>query len=460
MSLFSLLNRSALTAAIRAPFTKQYPGGAAVAASRVNATLVPNPGIRDNGYEELFYNAAGTDVITGTGVDSSDNFNLSEETYLPMRKTVKFNLATTASLVTQHFFIVPSACRLVGITEIHATAESTATTLTAYIEKLTGTTAPGSGSTVMSGTFDLKATANTLQTATLSMPTTGDSSDPLLQFAAGDRVGIKISAAATELAGVVVCLTFAPETGTKWITYNLAANGDLVDQTFFIANRDYIVTAAYYVHSTKCSVASTAVQLVHDTGTNAPGAGTDMLTNNTNAGFDCTATANTVQTGVLVAAQTRLAPGDRLSVDYAGTLTALAGVVLVVVLQSTARRKEIVFTLSKNANLGVDQSFFIADRNYQITDASEVHSVAAGGVSVVQLTRDKSTDAPGAGTDLLSNTTNTGFNLNGTANTVQVATWLDTRFNYLMAGDRLSLDFANTAQSSAGLTVTVSLIPV
>jgi hypothetical protein len=453
----------ALTAAIRAPYSKQYSGGAGLASNRANASALPGgPGVFDNGYEELFSNAAGTDVVSGCSVDVNDNFMLSEELYQPMYQPVKFNLATSASLVTQHFMIIPTAARLVGITEIHATAETTAAALTGYIEKLTGTTAPGSGSTVMSGTFNFKGTANTLQTATLSTPTTGDSSDPLLLFPALSRVGIKFSGAATELAGVVISMAFAPLDGSKWIVYNMNANGDLVDQTFFLANRDYIATNAYYVHSTKGTDASAVnVQLTKDTGTNAPGAGTDMLTNSTNAGFDCKAAINTVQTGTFAttAGLTRLAPGNRLSVDYAGTLTALAGVVLVVVFQKTQRRIEVTFTLSKNANLGVDQAFFTARRNLQITDITCVFSVTAGGASKVQVTRDTLTDAPGAGTDLLSNNTNAGFDLAATANTVQVGTFVDSRFNQVMAGDRISADFANAAQSSAGVTITVSMIP-
>ncbi len=451
-----------LTPAIRAPFNKQYPGGTPVAVNIANAGSVPSLGIRDNGYQELFFNAAGSDVITGSGVGTDDSFYLSEEVYQPMYQIVDFPLATAASLITQHFMIIPTACRLVGISEIHATAESTAATMTAYIEKLTGTTAPGSGTTLMSGTFNMKATANTVQTATLSEPTTGDSTDSAIQLATGDRIGIKFSTTGTELAGLVVTMAFAPNDGSKWIVYNMQANGDLVDQSFFLANRDYIVTGAYEVHSTKGTNGSAVnVQLVKDTGTNAPGAGTDMLTNSTNAGFDLKGAINTVQTGVLAttAGLTRLAPGNRLSVDFAGTLTALAGVVVVVTLQKTARRLEVTWTLSKNANLGVDQAFFIARRNFQITDITEVHSVAAGGASKVQVTRDTLTDAPGAGTDLLSNNTNAGFDLAATANTVQVGTFVDTRFNYLMAGDRLSVDFANAAQSSAGVTVTVSLIP-
>lgn len=108
-----------------------------------------------------------------------------------------------------------------------------------------------------------------------------------------------------------------------------------------------------------------------------------------------------------------------------------------------------------------DQVFFIATRPYRVVAASEVHSVAAGGASVLQLVKDTATDAPGAGTDLLTNNTNTGFDLNATANTVQVGALSGTAANLRLAtGDRLSVDYANTIQSSAGVVVTVALAPL
>lgn len=109
------------------------------------------------------------------------------------------------------------------------------------------------------------------------------------------------------------------------------------DHTFFVANRAYRVTAIREVHSTAGSDGSAVnVQVTKDTGTQAPGAGANLLTNNTNAGFDMKGTANTVQTGTLTAttADLELAAGDRLSLDFAGTLTALAGVVVTVSLEA------------------------------------------------------------------------------------------------------------------------------
>lgn len=102
-----------------------------------------------------------------------------------------------------------------------------------------------------------------------------------------------------------------------------------------------------------------------------------------------------------------------------------------------------------------DKVFFIATQALTVTSISEIHTVAAGGASVLQVTKDTATDAPGAGTDLLS----TGFDLNGTANTVQTGALVTTAAITLAAGDRLAVDYANTIQSSAGVVVTACMTP-
>ena len=125
------------------------------------------------------------------------------------------------------------------------------------------------------------------------------------------------------------------KTGTYAASYTMLANGSLVDQTFFVAPEACKVVAISYVHSVAGTNGSAVnLQVTKDTGTNAPGAGTDLLTNNSNAGFNCKGTANTVQAGTLVAtaATLTLAAGDRLAVDFAGTLTDLAGVTVTVLL--------------------------------------------------------------------------------------------------------------------------------
>ena len=120
-----------------------------------------------------------------------------------------------------------------------------------------------------------------------------------------------------------------------YIMFAMLANGSLADQCFFIADRALTVVSINEVHSVAGNDAGAVnLQVTKDTGTQAPGAGTDLLTNNTNAGFNLKGTANTVQNGTLTATAGALdlAAGDRLSVDFAGTLTTLAGVVVTVAL--------------------------------------------------------------------------------------------------------------------------------
>lgn len=125
------------------------------------------------------------------------------------------------------------------------------------------------------------------------------------------------------------------ENPTFEIEVPIVANAGAVDQAFFLSQVPCKVIGISYIHATAgTGSGSVNVQVTKDTGTDAPGAGTDLLTNNTNAGFDCKGTANTVQTGALVTTTAvNLAAGDRLSLDFAGTLTSLAGVLVSVRLQ-------------------------------------------------------------------------------------------------------------------------------
>ncbi len=121
---------------------------------------------------------------------------------------------------------------------------------------------------------------------------------------------------------------------------------------------------------------------------------------------------------------------------------------------TTGGTTRVSFT-GQTTEAATDRAIFLADRAYLVTAIYEVHAVAAGGASTLQVTKDTGTDAPGAGTDLLQST---GFNLNATANTVQTGTLITSTASLtLAAGDRLSIDFANAIQSTAGLAITVVL---
>lgn len=117
------------------------------------------------------------------------------------------------------------------------------------------------------------------------------------------------------------------------VSFHAQPATEMVDQSFFVATRAYQVTAISFVHAVAETTAATlAVQVTKDVSTNAPGAGTDLLTNNTNTGFDAKATANTVQAGTLTGtvASLQLAAGNRLSVDFSAAATELVGVTITV----------------------------------------------------------------------------------------------------------------------------------
>lgn len=213
-----------------------------------------------------------------------------------------------------------------------------------------------------SGSFDLSASTSTFKTPTGAFSLNGDTT-----LAAGKNLTGAAGAGAVDLSAMTGTFktptgaatlsgdttvasgkTLAVTTADKLtvgglivpqeieVSVRVGAAALMVDHSFFIATQAYQVTKVKFVHAVAESTASTLlVQVVKDTGTDAPGAGTDLLTNNTNAGFDCKATANTVQSGTLTAtaASLQLAAGDRLSLDFSAGATELVGVTITVTLK-------------------------------------------------------------------------------------------------------------------------------
>lgn len=414
-----------------------------------------------NNFTQKWKNAAGTADVLGVGVDTSNNLTVGGAVTTPFRQSITLPIPLNAGCVDQCVFIVPYVMTITGITEVHATAGNDASAVTLNLTKDISGVLPGQGSTIMSGTFDMKGTANTDQTATMA---TATNNSGLLTFAAGDRIGANFTGTITTLAGVTVTLYYYASGLGDFCVYR-SVESTAADQCLYIANKPMKVAAAYYAHSTAGTNGSAVnVQVTKDTSTNAPGAGTDLLTDNTNAGFNCKGTINIVQTGTLTgtAASLILAASDRVSVDFAGTLTALAGVIIVVVFEPWYNKlKDVSIKCFANADC-VDQSFWVADRSYRILDARYVNATAGtdGGSVNAQITVDDQTDAPGAGVDVLSNNTAAGFNCKGTANTVEVATFNSSAAQYINSGNRLSLDYAGVTTTLAGVVCTLTIEPV
>lgn len=107
-----------------------------------------------------------------------------------------------ANAVTQTLYTAMYPCELVGV-QIQIDAQSTSGTIT--VAKCTGTTAPASGTAMLTGTINIGSggiVANTVTNGTLV--TTSNTST--LRLAAGDRIAAIFSGTVTSLSGCVLSL--------------------------------------------------------------------------------------------------------------------------------------------------------------------------------------------------------------------------------------------------------------
>jgi hypothetical protein len=233
--------------------------------------------------------------------------------------------------------------------------------------------------------------------------------------------------------------------------YYIKSNSRLASQNFFLANRYMTVVGVYAVWSTAFAAAVT-VDVTKDTATNAPGAGTSILT----AAMDGTSTINTVLTPALAAsaATLKLAPGDRLSVKYSATTTG-AGVVIYVVLAPSYSLIDISYSVPDAANIAT-KTIFTADRDYEVYDVSACWKTLSGTSGTIIFTADTGTTAPGGGTGIITGT----LDATSAAETPLIGTvQTSPRAKWLSAGDRIAIKFAGTLNGLDGVSANVSLIP-
>lgn len=144
----------------------------------------------------------------------------------------------------------------------------------------------------------------------------------------GRRIGKALNA--TVNAGDLVSVVILPSLNDRLIlTFPTAATS--VAQHIFIADKAYQVVSIKEIHSVVGGGAA-AVRARKITDTSAPGAvASGTVKEITTATFDLTATINTTLTGTLSAtpADYTMAAGDKLALNFTGTLTGLVGVVVV-----------------------------------------------------------------------------------------------------------------------------------
>lgn len=408
----------------------------------------------DNNKELTWSNYADTVSVKALKVDLDDKIQIDRQAILGAREVITFPLDLAASQATQTIFIAKRVMTIIGITEIHGTANGA--TLTAYISKDTGTSAPGAGYNTMTNTFNLNGTANTLQSATLAAVKPNGDPNAYIVLAIGDRLAIKLSTTLTSLAGLQITLICTPGYKENFAIYRMNANGSIATQGIFVALRDTTITGVSALWSTAGTNGGTVtVDVTKETSTTASGSGTSVLA----AALSVKTTANTVANPALTstASLLSLVASDRLSVKLTGTLTALAGLVVIVYFAPSYTYVDIGFNLLANASL-VDQTIFTADRDYEIAEVVEVHGTAGtdGGGVTLTIGISRGTTAPGSGTQALTTT----FDMKSTAYTpvfLGGTTLLHTRL--IPAGARVDLNFNGTTTALANLQLRMALIP-
>jgi len=103
-----------------------------------------------------------------------------------------------------HIFTATCPCEVMIASEVHSVAGSDAGSVVLDIQKLTGTTALGSGTSILATTFNLKSTAYT------PVQKSGTGLSTARQLATTDRLALKTTGTLTALQGVQVTLYIKP----------------------------------------------------------------------------------------------------------------------------------------------------------------------------------------------------------------------------------------------------------
>lgn len=130
---------------------------------------------------------------THTGRDFSTKI---QENFLITHTLFGTTAATAGNY--NHFFTAPVPVQVVGVREVHSAAGTDGSAVSLQIERLQGTEASGAGDDLLDTAFDLKGTADTVQTGALTTAKTNRN------LVAGDRLGLVLSGTPTSVANMSV----------------------------------------------------------------------------------------------------------------------------------------------------------------------------------------------------------------------------------------------------------------
>lgn len=117
---------------------------------------------------------------------------------LPVMVRIKGSDAATAGNYTAPFFIANRSYEVIEVRERHETAGSDAGAVTVMLKKVPSGTAPGSGTNMLTAGINLKATADTNQSGSITATVANR------RLARGDAMSLVTTGVLTAVAGVTV----------------------------------------------------------------------------------------------------------------------------------------------------------------------------------------------------------------------------------------------------------------
>ncbi len=141
------------------------------------------------------------------------------------------------------------------------------------------------------------------------------------------ELNLTLTSSDTEMYTFPGTLTSAITVGQIVVTCTVLEVAGMLDQSCFIADKIYTVTAISQIHTIKETATALTIMPTKQEGTEAPASGQDLLS----TGFNALSTAQTIQNGALTStgADLILAVGDRLGLDFTtGATGELQGVVV------------------------------------------------------------------------------------------------------------------------------------
>lgn len=186
--------------------------------------------------------------------------------------------------------------------------------------------------TLIGGNLTLGNVIKPTNTGSLTIQSNGTNplnldSGATINIGTGSATGIAVGTDATISANKTFSVATAdkllvggniiPQTVTIPVPLGLSL---ITSQIIFVSDNTYKISGVQCAYSVRALVGGT-LQVTVDTGTTAPGGGTNQLSSTINL----SGTLNSVLSGSLIGNPTTINPGDRLGISFGGTLTGLLG---------------------------------------------------------------------------------------------------------------------------------------